>query len=400
MLEVARAGTTVWSPKPLLGHDVRVRWTGYDPRSCDLRFQRLARATSIDESIALLDQAQGIPLNVLVADASGHVAHLAIGLLPRRHADAPDVADGYLAGTERPRLVDPPAGILVSANDAALPEYPYRIGYDVDPGYRARRVRRMLTESPDADPATMRAMQHDTRAELYLPYRDLAVSALRGRAEGIATILAEWNGHADVDSLACGVLVRLREVLARRVLSPYLSICRDHDPDFLYAFQAIDRPLLAIIGSGDPSLLPPGAEGDGWDGLVARCVDGVLADLVHSSGGRTLPTWGDLNRVGLRHPLEQLAPWASALLSVAASPQAGALHCVRTCVPGFSAVGRAILRPGPHGGAEFEMPGGQSGHPLSRHYDDRHRDWSGTTPRGTRRDRRGCRFVLRAAGPR
>ena len=258
----------------------------------------------------------------------------------------------------------------------------------------------MLTECRDVNPATLRAMQHDTRAELYLAYRDLAVSALRGRDDRLAAILAEWNGNADTASRAFGVLVRLREVMARRVLSPYLSACLDHDSHFRYAFQVIDRPVLAIVRSGDRSLLPRGEECDGWDGFVARCVDEAVAMLGPSSRTGELPAWGQINRVGLRHPLEELAPWASALLGVAARPQAGALHCVRTCVPGFSAVGRAVLKPGPNGGASFETPAGQSGHPLSRHHDDRHDDWALTTPRRARRTRRGCKFVLRASGGR
>lgn len=395
-VDVRRAGALPVSPRPLLGEEIALRWTGFDPRSCDLRFQRLAGAAGVAEAMAILDGAHGIALNVLVADAAGRMAHLATGLLPRRvHGDGEpgtgDAGDGYLTGAERPRLVDPPDGILVSANDAALPEERFRISYDVDPGHRARRVRSMLAEPRVADAAATRAMQHDVRAELYLPYRDLAVAALRGRdPHGVAAILAGWDGSAAVDSVAFGILVRLRERLARRVISAYLPACRDHDPGFRYAFQVVDRPLLAILRSRDPALLPAGEEA--WDGFIARCAGEVVFELMTRG---TLPAWGQLNRVGLRHPLEDLAPWARSLLGVAARPQAGALHCVRTCVRGFSSVGRAVLRPGPVDAAEFETPGGQSGHPLSLHYDDRHREWSdGRRPGRPRQEE--CKFVLRA----
>ncbi|MER7188322.1 penicillin acylase family protein, partial [Streptomyces hyaluromycini] len=131
-LEVGTLAGLPVSPRPLLGERVALRWTGYDPRSLDLRFQRLAHARSVDDGVRVLDEAQGIALNVLLTDTAGHMAHLATGLLPG--------AAGHLAPPERPRRLDPPSGVLVSANDRALPVPARPVEYDPDPGHRARRV--------------------------------------------------------------------------------------------------------------------------------------------------------------------------------------------------------------------------------------------------------------------
>ncbi|MFK0258209.1 penicillin acylase family protein [Streptomyces sp. NPDC090445] len=354
------------SPRTLMGERVAVRWTGYDPRACDLKLQRLAHAVSVEEGVEVLEEAEGIALNVLMTDSAGHMAHMATGLLPRRPGE------GHLSGAQRPRSVDPADGVLVSANDSAFPEDPFRIGYDSDPGFRARRIRQVLAEGA----RDMHALQHDTAAELYEPYREIAVRVLQGRDDGTAALLASWDGTSGADSRAFALLVRLREVLARRVLSPFFASCQELEPGFRYAFRCVDRPLLAVLRSDDPSVLPPG--------LVEECVDEAVA------GG--LPTWGEVNRVGLDHPLAALVPWAAPLLGIAATPQPGALHTVRTCVPGFAAAGRAVVSP--DGDASFELPGGQSGHPLSIHFADRHGRWSNPAaaarPRGT-----ACTFVLR-----
>lgn len=358
-VEVTLDGDLPVLPKPLLGDRVAAAWTGFDPRACDLRFQRLAAATTVGEGIAILDAADGIALNVLLADGDGRAAHLATGLLPHR-----------------PRLVDPPSGVLVSANDAALPGPP--IWYDADPGHRARRIRQVLADTGDATPEVMRALQHDTDAALYRPYRDLAVAA----DPSMVALLARWDGKAGAGSRAFPVLVRLRQLLAERVLAPFLAACRELDPEFRYPFRDVDRPLLAILSTQDPALLPPGATD--WPGLIAECVN--------EARGRRLPAWGRVNAVGLSHPLTGLAPWAERLLGVAARPQQGALHSVRTCVPGFGAAGRAVLTPG---AGTFELPAGQSGHPLSPHFADRHPAWlrSGTP----RAPRAVCGYVLSPA---
>lgn len=450
LLDAARIGSLPVSERPLLGQRVALRWAGYDPRSLDLRFQRLVGATSVEEGVAVLDEGHGIALNVLLTDVSGRMAHLAAGLLPRRpaghpagvpaavpaggvradadpapdrhagpdHAGAqPDHAGAqpdYMAGPQRPRLLDPAAGYLVSANDAALPEDHFRIGYDPDPGHRARRLRQLLTGTPGTGPA-MRELQHDLDAGLYRDYRDLAVPALRGRNESLADLLAGWDGTAAAGSRAFGVLVRLRQILAQQVLTPYLVACRAHDPAYQYPYQMLDRPLLAILRRRDPGLLPRSAEPGGWAAFVAGCAEQAAQQLAvtgRRSGlpgwlipswalrGRRLPRWGRVNRCGLRHPLEALAPWSAALLGVAPRPQPGALHVVRTCVPGFGSAGRAVLAPGSAGFAAVDLPGGQSGHPLSPHFADRHEEWSSASPRARRPPGVWCRYVLRPEGER
>ncbi|MDY7086139.1 MAG: penicillin acylase family protein [Actinomycetota bacterium] len=373
-LEVFSDGDLPVSRTPLLGAPVATRWTGRDPRAGDLKFLRLAHAGSVEEGVQVLDAAHGIALNVLIADTEGHLAHLVTGLLPRRRAGRTEAPDGMLEGPERPRVVDPPSGIVVSANDGFLLDGEFSIGYAVDPGFRAQRIREVLgklTGSGQAGPAAMLALQHDTAAAAYEPYRDLAVAALAARRapgdQETEALLAGWDGTSNAGSSSFGLLVRLRERLAELVLAPLLTACREHDPQFVYAPGAVDHRLLAVLRCGDPELVPPG--------LVARCVDDAVRE-VRATGRGHLPRWGRLNAVGLSHPLTMLARWAAPLVDVAPVPQPGTLHSVRVCVPGFGAAGRAVLTPSGTV-AYFETPGGQSGHPLSRHYRDRHRRWTG-----------------------
>lgn len=382
-VDVTTLGTMPVPEIPLLGEQVAVRWTGHDPRAADLRFQRLAHVTNLDEAVAVLDDAHGVALNVLLTDGE-RMAHLATGLLPRRPAGGSGTgpADGHLTGPQRPRVVDPADGILVSANDAGLPEDEFRIGLDLDPGHRARRIRTVLGASERHDAAGMHALQHDIAAELYLPYRELAVAALRP-GDPVRSLLAEWDGTASTGSRAFGALVRLREGLAQRVLAPYLAVCREHEPTFTFPFRDLDGPLLAILHARDCALLPAGTTD----------VDGFVADCVRAAVGRRPKTWGRLNRVGLGHPLAALAPWANAVLGIRPRPQAGTLHSVRTAAPGFGAAGRVVATAGDL--VTVELPAGQSGHPLSPNYADRHGRWASLPSSRSPVRRAGCRSELR-----
>ncbi|MBD0420470.1 penicillin acylase family protein [Streptomyces sp. TRM S81-3] len=382
-VEITTDGTMPVSQTPLCGEKIAVRWTGHDPRAADLRFHRLAHAHDVDEAVRVLDDAHGVALNVLVADRK-RMAHLATGLLPRRPAGTPrtEPADGHLTGPERPRAVDPADGILVSANDAALPEDEFRIGLDLDPGHRARRIRDVLGAAERHDAAGMHALQHDIAADLYLHYRDLAVAALRP-GDPVRTLLQEWDGTASTGSRAFGVLVRLRNVLARRVLAPYVAVCREYEPAFRFPFRDLDRPLRAILDARDCALLPAGTTD--VDGFIAECVAAAVRERPRR--------WGRLNRVGLSHPLAALVPWADPVLGIRPRSQAGMLHSVRTAVPGFGAAGRIVATVDDL--VTAELPAGQSGHPLSPHYADRHARWASLAPPRTRPRRTGCGHVLR-----
>ncbi|MER7186272.1 penicillin acylase family protein, partial [Streptomyces hyaluromycini] len=262
-----------------------------------------------------------------------------------------------------------------------------------DPG----AVADLLTEDTAGGVEGMRRIQHDVAAEAYVPYRDLAVAALTGRDEPLAALLASWDGTARARSTAFAAVVRLREILAGKVLAPYLAGCRELDPRFRYAFRSIDRPLLAILATEDPALLPPDEQALGWPEFLARCARQAVQELRAAHPRRALPRWGRINTVGLHHPLSGLAPWSGPLLNAKPRPQPGAIHCVRTCVPGFGAAGRAVMSPGAIDTAVFETPGGQSAHPLSAHFVDRHRAWAAPAPEPVRRRTGLCFSVLEPA---
>lgn len=420
VVEVKRVDDLVSSPEPLLGRAVAVRWAGYDPRAWDLRLQRLVHTRSVAEATQLLRTSQGIALNVLLSDTDGEMAHLVTGLLRRRSPDG----DGWLEPQDRPFSTSTP---VVSANDNAFPDH--RFGFDLDPGFRAARIRQRLTEQPPHSEQDASDLQHDTAADLYLAYRDLAVRALDDasarRDQRIRRLLAGWSGHADPGSRAFSLLVGFRQVLAERVLGPYFVRCREREPGFSYRFRALDEPLLGILQTGDPGLLPPDTAD--WAAFIRDCVQEAMTRLRGVGRGGGLPPWGVLNSFQLAHPLVAMASWSARLLCLPVPSQAGSTHSVRTCVPGFGAAVRAVFdlaEPSrgatdtaepkrgrtdtaePSQGAtdtaepvrsRIDLPAGQSGHPLSPHYSDRHRRWLRTAPRAPRTPTVTCRYTLRPA---
>ena len=66
-----------------------------------------------------------------------------------------------------------------------------------------------------------------------------------------------------------------------------------------------------------------------------------------------------------------MAPW----LDMPARSLPGDIHMPRVQGPAMGASERFVVAPGRESSGYFQMPGGQSGHPMSPFYDAGHRAW-------------------------
>ena len=172
----------------------------------------------------------GPALNVVYADAGGHIGYQLVGQLPKRrrgHGTLP--LPGWLEGVgwedehvpfdEMPSL-DPAIGFVASANNrpAADGDGPY-LGMDWMDGYRQARIVEELARRHDLGRRRMRgpAARRDQRPlaqaaglVLELPVSDpdgqMALALLRG-----------WNGQVTVDSAAASVFALWLAEMARRI---------------------------------------------------------------------------------------------------------------------------------------------------------------------------------------
>ena len=149
--------------------------------------------------------------SMVVADSAGKIGMIAPGRVPVRdpankmagRAPVPgwDAAydwKGYLAFQDVPRVVDPPAGAIGTANAKIVgPDYPHFLTYDWDPEYRQRRVQELIIDKDGHDIASMRAAQADAfsppapRLQILM-----VVAAQAGGSTGTAVLdqLTAWDG--------------------------------------------------------------------------------------------------------------------------------------------------------------------------------------------------------------
>ncbi|MGC4098058.1 MAG: penicillin acylase family protein [Nitrospira sp.] len=399
---VAEIKETIWGPMsqhPLLENPVAIRWTALDPEAVNLGQLAMDRVRSVDEAIVVMNRAGGPANNVLLADNGGHIAWTYTGKIPMRRgfdgsasvswADGSAGWTGYVSPEAMPKIVDPPSGFVVSANQRMLdPSYPYVIGHSFAGGYRAFRISQRLESMANIRERDLLDLQLDSTSQFYEFYRHLAQASLTDAAIQSKPSLANarhtfetWNGKADADSLGFPLIVRFRQVLSRSVFTPYLSTCRERDAQFSYDGD-LDTPLRHLLSTQIPELNPDPDHFSGWPEFVLNAVEQSVRELEteHPSLALSEMTWGHLNRVRIEHPLGRVLPGLGSFLNMPNEPASGCGQCIRVMQDGLGASQRLVVSPGHQDEGILHMPGGQSGHPLSPHYRDQQRSWSQGTP--------------------
>jgi penicillin amidase len=388
---------TIWgpvSPQPLMGQPVAMRWTALDPQAVDIGLLHMDQATTLAEAIAVSNRFRGPPLHVLIADASGRIAWTYSGRIPIRQrfdgSSSTSWADGhigwagYIPPEALPRVLDPPADFLVTANNRTLgKDYPYVVGHNFDHSYRAYQISKRLREMDQITERDMFRLQLDTTSHFYDFYHQLALAVLTAAARADQPLLAAahqhlsvWNGQAAVESVGFALLVQFRERLLADVFTPFLTQCQAVDPDFAYVWRNRETPLRMLLTARLPALLPDPTYVT-WEAFIRGKLLESLQQLRRAYRVTSVAqlTWGRVNTAHIAHPLAEALPILGRLLNMPQDALPGCTYCIRAMRSDWGASERLVVSPGRHADGLLHMPGGQSGHPFSPNYNDQHDFW-------------------------
>ncbi len=124
--------------------------------------------------------------------------------------------------------------------------------------------------------------------------------------------------------------------------------------------------MWTLVTAQPPHLLaqPYGS----WNEFLLAQVDATLAELAPRCAQLARCTWGASNVVRIRHPLSGALPGLAAFLDMPVLQLPGDHNMPRVQEGDVGASERFAVSPGQEAQGYFELPGGQSGHPLSPYY--------------------------------
>ena len=384
------------------GRRYAIHWVAHDPGAVNFAPAQLEGAATVAEALAI-GQRSGIPAqNMVAGDAAGHIGWTLAGALPARSATWASTFPGAAASAashswtalaapaSHPAVIDPPSGQLSTANSRQLAGAGYAAIGDggADLGPRARQVRDDLTalgsNGQGADEAAVYAVGLDDRALYLAPWRDRALQALAGdpdasghpqRAEFKRLLETTWSGRASIDSVAYRLTKQFVGSLYLRLFGGADDILRAAHKQASFARASSRWPAVVarLLDEQPPAWLPAGSAS--WRAVQLAAIDDAIATVTKDGTALADASWGRHNTTRIAHPMAASLPLGMRWLAAPPQPMAGDNHMPRVAAPDFGQSQRMVMAPGREASGIFNMPGGQSGHPLSRHFLAGHADW-------------------------
>jgi penicillin G amidase len=195
-----------------------------------------------------------------------------------------------------------------------------------------------------------------------------------------------WGSRAVPDSVGYRLVRTFRTELITAVYDAYMAALSALEPPTKNKRQPrraptsqADEPVWRLLSERPAPLVPPGYRD--WDAVIEAALSRTLSAIGTEADGKIDAfTWGSANRAGIKHPLGEALPGLGLLLDPPNEPQPGDAYQPRVARPGFGASDRFVVAPGQEKTGVFQMPTGQSGHPLSPYYNLAHEAWTKGQP--------------------
>jgi penicillin amidase len=392
-----------------------LRWIIYDPTIPTAPFYDVDAATDWPSFSSAISTYGGPTQNLVYADDQGHIAYHAIGKIPLRGTDpaqpqpiapiptdatAPDAPthewSGYIPFDQLPSVLDPPNGILATANARTTPDsYTLPITLNWAAPYRNERIWKLLAFKPRFSPEEMLAIQTDVYSDLDHVIAQRLAYALdhatdqpqstgkpyssidKKRLHQAADLLRTWNGQVEASSSAAPIVNATRTALWLLLLEPKLG------PAAATLYQWGEKPYAEeqLIMHTPDRWLPPSYPN--WDVLLTAAVQrGLLT--AHAPLNLTQWSSGQAHPVDIEHPIYSQSALLRFLVALpigtGVQPQSGDNTTIKQVDRTFGPSERLTVDLANPDNTTLNLVLGQSGHPASPWFMDQFQTWlHGTT---------------------
>jgi penicillin amidase len=347
---------------------------------------------------------------VVYADIQGNIGYVMAGAIPVRakgQALLPSPGwtgeyewTGYIPFDELPQTFNPEQHFIVTANNRVVDDtYPHYITHEWLNGYRAQRIRDLLTNKGKlalSDMATIQADQYSLPATEIVPH----FVKLKGNSEleaAALSVLRNWNYILAPDSAGAAIYSLVLFKLERIVFNAMLG----DEETLMHSYLGVGTTILALqngyasrskpllirlLNEHDDrwfadSVIPNGPRS--WDEALSSAFTATVEELQEKLGS-DISGWkyGKIHKMTFSHPLGTIKP-LDKIFNRGPYPVGGDIDTVNmgaslpnrpetvVTVPSYrQIVNLADLKASLSGHAP-----GQSGHPGSKHYADFIKSW-------------------------
>ncbi len=387
-----------------------LRWTGLEQCNVISAVQKMNQATNWEEFRDALRDWDVPPQNLIYGDKKGNIGYVMAGAIPiraRGQALLPSPGwsgeyewTGFIPFDELPQTYNPERHFIVTANNRVVDDdYPYYITNEWLNGYRAQRIRDLLTSKGKLAPEDMAMIQADQYA---LPAVEIVPHILSLQTnvpleKAALDVLRTWNYILAPESAGAAVYATFLNKLEVIVFGAMFGDDETLIHSYLGRGSSILAPvngyasrgkplLIRLLNDHDDSWFADSAIPNGprpWDAARSSAFTAAVEEL-REKLGNDISQWqyGKIHQMTYNHVLGMIKP-LDKIFNRGPFPLGGDIDTVNMgaslphqpetviTVPSF----RQIVNLADMKASLSGHSPGQSGHPASKHYADFIKPW-------------------------
>jgi len=356
---------------------VALKWVAAEPGAFQFPFLEVNRAKNWPEFIQAISRFSGPAQNFVYADVDGNIGYHAAGLLPIRKGYAGDVPvdgssgnfewQGFIPFAQLPSSFNPPDGLVVTANQNPFPlDYPYTVSGNFASHYRSNQIRDLLKGRSGLKPLDALAVQKDVYSSFDRFLAQTLVTAYQRRGNGrvdlasAVALLRNWNGQMDKDRPE-PLMISLAFQHFRKAVAEVASPGKGA----LYETQMAPAVIENLLRER-----PAGWFSNYDDALIRGFADAL--DEGRRMQGNDVSKWyyGKYLELTIAHPIGHNLPFLATYFDVGPVWMSGSSTSVKQTTRRLGPSMRMNTDLGNWDQSLMNLPIGESGHVLSRHYKD------------------------------
>ena len=391
------------------GHVAALSWTalGAADTSYTAGFNLMGAQTA-SQAVALLEDFHSPSQNVILADTE-QIAMKTIGVMPLRAAShqtqgrMPSLGwrtenrwKGRIDYAKNPEFINPDGGILGNTNNkVSSGEFPEHMSFDWGDSQRIQRWKRLMQGRKvhtresfieaqlDTVSFTARALLPLIGSDLWFTSQSAPQGTLARNRKTALDLLAEWNGemneHMPEPLIFSAWMRALQNRLIRDELGPLADKFAHMEPLF------IERVFRNIDGAGQWCDVIQSGKLETCDEIARLALDDALVWLAEKYGSNMEALrWGEAHQALHRHETLGRVPLLGYFVNIYQPTSGGDNTLLRGKTSGaepepffnvHAAGYRGVYDFADPDSSVFVTATGQSGHFLSRHYDDLGQLW-------------------------
>ncbi|WP_439484016.1 penicillin acylase family protein [Cyclobacterium plantarum] len=358
-----------------------LKWTAHAPSNEQRTFLALNRAGNYQEYLEAISHFAAPAQNFAFASVDGDIAMTVQGKFPLKWSgqgkylmDGSQSAfewQGYIPDEHHAKEVNPGKGFVSSANQHPVsPNYPYYVFSDQYEYYRNRRINQQLSEMQGITIADMMKLQldnYDLHAAENLPYMldNLDSIDQAGAAGKWIRILEDWDYFAEANEPAPALFQSWWRHFQQKLFGSW----QDNGLPIAYPSKYTLSLLLKNEPTGiwfDDLLTTEKETARHW---INKGFEDMVVEIDAYMDSNDSLTWAEYKSTHIDHLIPNLKPFGRKALV------GGGKNIVNASSADWGPGWRMVVALGPEIEAFGIYPGGQSGNPGSKFYDNLIDEW-------------------------